>query len=75
MTRLFTPHLALRVRSPALIPKTPATCVLLSHRERIEVKVQWEIRFYKESASDVYEMVINPKTFLDSEYCLDRARA
>ena len=28
---------ALRVRSPTLIPKTPATCVLLSPWERIEV--------------------------------------
>src|SRR6476646_4737644 len=33
------PHLALRVRSPALIPKTPPICVLLSHGERTEVRV------------------------------------
>ena len=32
------PHRALRVRSLALIPKTPATYVLLSLRERIEVR-------------------------------------
>jgi len=33
------PHLALRVRPPTLIPKTPAAYVLLSLRERMEVRV------------------------------------
>ena len=32
-------NLALRIRSSALIPKTPTTYVLLSLRERIEVRV------------------------------------
>jgi hypothetical protein len=32
------PHEALRVRPPTLIPKTPAACVLLSPRERNEVR-------------------------------------
>src|SRR6266480_7733759 len=32
------PHLALRVRPPTLIPKTPAAYVLLSLMERIEVR-------------------------------------
>src|SRR5205085_3425184 len=32
------PHLALRLRSPALAPKTPAAYVLLSQGERTEVR-------------------------------------
>src|SRR5207244_8200604 len=38
-SRAIDPHLALCVRPPTLIPKTPVAYVLLSLREKMEVRV------------------------------------
>src|SRR4029077_18925965 len=57
------PHLALRVRSPALIPKRPAICALLSPGERIEVRAIIDIGFVsrvEEEDGVVITCVVNP---------------